>query len=411
MDELALLQQFRLEDAADLGAREHARRALATAMGRQRLRRRYAIALAFLGAAVLAGAAYGLARGLIVGDPAPAEVTGQLARFGQEADLIPYKRPDAPETKGLQVVAVLESSVGPVYLFGDAAGNCAHAWIEGKRGYQGRLDMSGVCGPPTETYWAFGRQRHRGRDVRLLSGHAGPSVARVAVRLEGTVMTVPLAGRWFFAEFAKDPTALVTYDREGRVVREFEINLGPSRNQPPPAPQPVQVGKARELHRIDARGGNEVVILEVARASDGGNCMIVRSDKRRTNRGCAVPTPGPREIGVVAMQFGGGAPDGIQLLVGPGRRGNSDVACCLSRRPARGDSPQRAVGALRGRACRLCPGKAARRVDRGGRCPARSRHGAPPVGVVAESANHPAPSTPPASVSRGPPANHVADRF
>jgi hypothetical protein len=316
MDELALLRQFGLKDAAAGDAREHARRVLAAERARQRARRRYAFIAAFVGAAILAGAAYGIVHELIVGDPAPAEVTEQLARFGQEADLIPYKRPDAPETKGLQVVAVLKSSVGRVYLFGDADGNCAHTWIEGNRGYQGRLNMSGVCGPPTETYWAFGQQQFRERIVRLLSGRVGPDVARVAVRLDGALVTVPLADRWFFAEFAKDPTAVVTYDAAGQVVREFEIRFsmpGPVR----PVARPHQVGEAQELLRINARGGRETVTLEVARASDGGNCMIVRSDKTPTNRGCSVPTPAPREIGVVGMQFGGGAPDGIQLLVGP----------------------------------------------------------------------------------------------
>lgn len=63
--------------------------------------------------------------------------------------------------------------------------------------------------------------------MRLLSGHAGPDVARVAVRLDGTLVTVPLADRWFFAEFAKDPTALVTFDAAGSILREFEISFGP----------------------------------------------------------------------------------------------------------------------------------------------------------------------------------------
>ena len=315
MDELALLKQFRVEDAAVHGAREHARGVLAAAMARHRLRRRYAIALAFAGAAVLAGAAYGIVRELIVGEPAPEEVTQQLARFGQEADLIPYKRPDAPETRNLRVAAVLESSAGRAYLFGAPEGNCAWTWIEGDLGYQGRLNLGGVCGTGEETFWAFGRQRFRDRDVRLLSGRAGPGVARVAVRIGEATVNVPLAGRWFFAEFAKDPTALLTYGAAGRLVREYEVDLHrPAGAQP--VPQLHQVGKAREVLRINARGGTEVIVLEVARASDGGNCMIVRSDTTPTNRGCAVPTPEPREIAVAPMQFGG-APTGVQLLVGP----------------------------------------------------------------------------------------------
>jgi hypothetical protein len=317
VDELALLKQFRLDDAAADGAREHARRALASAMARHRVRRRYALALALLGAAVLAGGAYAIAHELIVGDPAPAEVTEQLARFGQEADLIPYERPDAPETKGLRVVAVLDSSAGRAYLFGDQAGRCAHTWIEGDRGYQGRLNMSGVCGSETEGFWAFGRRPVGEQVVGLLSGHAGDGVSRITVRVDGRELTVPLADRWFFAELAEDPTALVTYDAAGNVVREYQIPLRRRGDvRPLPPPQRHQVGESRELLRIHARRGSETVTLEVARSSDGGNCMIVRSDKTRTNRSCAVPTPKASEIGVVAMQYGG-APTGIQLLVGP----------------------------------------------------------------------------------------------
>lgn len=322
MDELALLREFRIEDAAADGAREHARRALAAARARDRMRRRYVLALAFLGAAVVAGAAYAIVRELVAGDPAPAEVKQQLARFGQEADLIPYPRPDAPETENLQVVAVLESSAGRAYLFGTPDGLCAHTWIEGDRGYQGRLNMSGVCGSGFETFWAFRRMTFRDREGGLLQGRASEGVARVAVRFGARELTVPLSDRWFFAEFARDPAALITYDANGRVIREFEIRLQ-GRPSGRPAPRPHQVGQARELFQIAARGGKEVVTLEVARASDGGNCMIVRSDAKPTNRGCSVPAPKPREIGVVAMQFGGASPTGIQLLVGPV---GSDVA-------------------------------------------------------------------------------------
>lgn len=315
MDELALLRQFRLEDTVADDARAHARGVVAAARAHQRTRMRYVVGLAFVAAALLAGAAYGIVHELVVGDPAPPEVVEQLARFGQSADLIPYQRPDAPETKGLRVVAVLDSSVGRAYLFGDADGKCAHAWIEGDRGYQGRLNMSGVCGSDHEGFWSFGRGEFRGHRVGgLLSGRAGDGVARVAVRVDGREVTVPLVDRWFFAEFAEDPTALLTYGTDGRLVREFDMSFRPGPIRP--VAQPRQVGAAREVLRVEARGGTQVVTLEVARASDGGNCMIVRSAGMRTNRGCGMPTPGRREIGVAPMQYGG-APTGIQLLVGP----------------------------------------------------------------------------------------------
>jgi hypothetical protein len=79
---------------------------------------------------------------------------------------------------------------------------------------------------------------------------------------------------------------------------------------------PHQVGRATVVLRINARDGREPVTLEVAPASDGGSCMIVRSEQTPTNRACSIPTPKPREIAAAPMQFGG-APGGIQLLVGP----------------------------------------------------------------------------------------------
>ena len=314
MDEIAALKQFRLEDAATEGAREYAARAVAAAGRRSRVRRRYVVAVALVGAAALSTAAYAVVRELVIGDPAPAEVTQQLVRFGQHADLIPYQRPEAPETRGLRVVAVLDSSFGRTYLFGDTAGRCAHTWIEGDRGDQGRLNMSSVCGNARETFWAYGRQPFDGQEVGLLSGRVGDDVTRVATRVAGRELTVPLTERWFLAEFAQDPTALLTYDATGRLVKEYSVGRGPITTKTVQAPHEAE--PAREVATIAARDGRETVTLEVARASDGGYCMIVRSPKTPTNRGCSVPAPRAREIGVTPMQFGG-APDGIQLLVGP----------------------------------------------------------------------------------------------
>jgi len=316
MDELALLKDFRLEDAAPNGAREHARQVLSTAIARRRARRRRTLALAFLAVAVLAGGAYGIARGLIVGEPAPEEIKQQLARFGHEAELIPYPHPDDPRVEEARVAAVLESSVGPAYLFSvpNATDLCGWTWIEGQRDYRGRPDLSGGCGSRDQTSWAFGHLPAGDRVVRLFWGRAGEGIARVAVRFDDRTVVVPLSGRWFFAEFSEDPDAVIFYDESGRVAERHEALPGPRHRQS--APIPHQLGPAREVLQIRARRGTELIVLEVARASDGGTCMIVRSDKTPTNRGCSVATPGPREIAVAPMQFGG-APTGVQLLVGP----------------------------------------------------------------------------------------------
>jgi hypothetical protein len=322
MDELALLKEFRLDDGESSDAREYARARLRAAVARHRRRqRRGLVALALVAAAVVAGAAYGVVRELVVGEPAPEEVKQALARFGHEAELIPYPRPDDSRVEDAKVAAVLESSVGPVYLFSvpTARTLCGWVWIEGQRGYQGRPDMSGACGTSTETFFGLSRQPVDGRLVRLLAGRVSDAVTRVAVRFAERTVDVPLTGRWFFAELSDDPTALLTYDAAGRLVDQHEISQAPPQGTTIPQPKPV--AEAHKVAAISARDG-EAITLEVARASDGGYCVTVRSDRRRPNSGCSTPKQTPHEIGVSAMNFGG-APGGALLLVGPV---GSDVA-------------------------------------------------------------------------------------
>jgi hypothetical protein len=317
MDELALLREFRLEDAEPNGARDHARSLLRAAVARHRRRRRRAlVALAFVGAAIVAGTAYGVVRELVVGDPPPEEVKQALARFGHEAELIPVPTPDDPRVEDARVAAVLDSSAGPAYLFSVPAARilCGWVWFEGKRGYQGRPDMSSVCGMPQQTFFAYSPPQPVERGgVRYMWGRAGDKVARVTVRFGERAVDVPLSGRWFFAELTEAPSALVTYDAAGRIVDEHAISVALPTGTPMPQPQPA--GERHTVSKITAHGGEELA-LEVAPASDGGYCMTVRSDRRRPNSGCSIAKPGPREVGVTAMNFGG-APGGVLLLVGP----------------------------------------------------------------------------------------------
>jgi hypothetical protein len=317
MDELALLKAFRLEDASPNGARDHALAAVrAAAARRRRSRRRMFAALVFVAAAILAGAAYGVVRELIVGDPAPEEVREQPARFGHSAELIPVPHPDDPRLDEARVAAVLDSSVGTVYLFAspNARGLCASTWIEGDRGYQGRLNIGSVCGPSRQSFFAFGTQRYRGKVVQLFSGRAGDGVTRVALAFGSRLVTVPLTGRWFLAELAARPDAFVSYAADGRILERHPfLGLSPPSST---TARPHEVVQPREVARIRARGGAEEVTLLVAPASDGGYCQIVRSDRTPTNRGCSVARPSADEIGVAAMNFGG-APGGTLLLVGP----------------------------------------------------------------------------------------------
>jgi hypothetical protein len=319
MDELALLKGFRLEDASTNGAREHARVALRAAVAQQRRsRRRTFVVLAFVGAVILAGAAYAVARELVVGSPAPEEVRAQPARFGHSAELIPVPHPDDPRLEEARVAAVVDSSVGRVYLFAspNARGLCGSTWIEGDRGYQGRLNMSGVCGEGEhQSFYAFGNQPFPGKVVRLFFGRAGNGVARVALRFGSRTIDVPLTGRWFLAQFPEQPDQFLSYDGDGRVLERRSFLWSLPRRQP--VKQPHQVTRAREVANIRARQGSEHVGLFVAKASNGGYCQIVRSNRRPSNRGCGMAAPKAHELGVSAMNFGGGPPDVILLLVGP----------------------------------------------------------------------------------------------
>jgi hypothetical protein len=326
MDELALLKDFRLEDASPNGAREHARAAMRVAIERRRSpSRRTLVLLGFVGAAILAGAAYAVVHELTVGDPAPEEVREQPARFGHSAELIPVPHPDDPQLDQARVAGVLDSSAGTVYLFAspNARGLCASTWIEGDRGYQGRLNMPSVCGFRDQSFFGYGNEDYgivAGHDLgksplRLFWGRAGDGVARVALRFGRRTVTVPLVGRWLFAEIPSIPDEFLSYDAGGRVLERHRL-YWPTGHEPEYKP-PHRVTEEHQVARIRARGGSEEVTLFVARASDGGFCQIVRSDRTPTNQGCSVARPAARKIGVSAMNFGGGAPDGILLLVGP----------------------------------------------------------------------------------------------
>jgi hypothetical protein len=313
MDELALLKQFRLEDAVvPSEAREYARAAFRHA--RSTWTRRRVVTLALVAAALLAGSAYAVGRVLHVGDPAPPEFVANFARFAHP-EPIPVPDPSDPQLKQARVEAVLESSVGRAYLFGapNATGVCALTWIEGDRGYQGRLNMPSECGPSAQSTYAFSNRPLRGRIVRFFWGHAGNGVARIALRFGNRTVTVPMHNRWFFAEFSAQPDDFLAYNATGRLVnrRAFQWTR-PTRVFRPPH----QVTHARQVARIHARHGTEQITLFVARASDGGNCQIVRSDRTPSNRGCSVAKPAARKIAVSGMYFGG-LPGGVLLLVGP----------------------------------------------------------------------------------------------
>jgi hypothetical protein len=205
---------------------------------------------------------------------------------------------------------VLDSSVGTIYLFAspNARGVCGSIWREGDRGYQGRLNISSFCGSTNQSTYMGTFDK-----PNLFAGHVPDNVARVAVRVAGRIIAVPLTGRWFLAELPGPVETFLSYDSNGQQVEKRAFHWQIPRGRP--APIPHQVTHAREVAQIDARGG-EKISLFVAKANDGGYCQIVRSDRRMSNRGCSVAVPKPRELDVGGMNFGG-APGGVLLLVGP----------------------------------------------------------------------------------------------
>jgi hypothetical protein len=322
MDEIALLKEFRLQDAQSSSARDHARDAVRAVAGRERrARRRLLFAVAVVGAAFLSGAGYGVHE-LVVGSPAPKEVREQPALFGHSAELIPVPHPDQPQLQAARVAVVLDSTVGTVYLFSstDAQGLCASTWIKGDRGYQGRLNISSVCGSATQSFYAWGGEEFRGKSVPMFSGRAGDGVARIELRFGKRTIRVPLTGRWFLAEFPGKPASttpdeFLAYNQQGRLIEHHSF-LPFSVLGRHPAKQPHQITRAHQIAQIFVRNGSEQIKLLVARASNGGYCMIVRSNRTASNGGCGMPFPHPRQIGVAAMNYGG-APGGTLLLVGP----------------------------------------------------------------------------------------------
>jgi hypothetical protein len=125
MDELAQLKNFRLEDAAADGAREHARAALHRAMTRRRPalpRRRYALVIAFAVAAVLAAAAYAIVHEFVIGGPAPPEVKRVVGLTFKRWAAEQHERFAMPKQfqgreEDVRIASVTQTKAGPAYLF------------------------------------------------------------------------------------------------------------------------------------------------------------------------------------------------------------------------------------------------------------------------------------------------------
>jgi len=230
MDELALLKDFRLEDAAPDGARDHARVALRAAMTRRSRfpRRRYAIALAFVLAAVLAAAAYAIVHQFVIGSAAPKDVQDQIgiriAIAGSAA--IPFAGQGPYKLAGPALVAAAaETPTGPVYWLVAkvrGGGDCQSLWHANERQPNGAPITSMSCGfgkrahPRTFSYGYdyYGSPPH---PYYLLEGYA-PGATRV--RIGDRFFKTPFG--WFVAQY-KGPALLTAYGAHGRVVARVQL--------------------------------------------------------------------------------------------------------------------------------------------------------------------------------------------
>ena len=225
MDELALLRDFRLEDASIDGAREHARAALGRTMTRRRLpRRRNTVALAFALAALLAAGAYAIVHEFVLGSLAPSDVSQEVAY------IVGRTTPESVVPGGLRnklagkprVAAVAETDWGSMYLIVaplEGGGGCRFRLLPRDRssGIAAELLAGGAectigAHPPTlwssvTTVYTAGRP-----SLQLLEGYAPHAVH---VRIGQVDYETPLG--WFLAQY-RGAEQLTAYDERGRVV-------------------------------------------------------------------------------------------------------------------------------------------------------------------------------------------------
>jgi hypothetical protein len=255
MDELALLRDFRLEDAVGDGAREHARATLRAAMTRRSRfpRRRYAVALAFAAAAVLAATAYAIVHQFVIGSTPPKSVQDQIGMRVAVATLghaIPLKGSGPFKPAGPPVIGAAaqtpEGRVFMVMLNARDGGGCQILWWADKHGPRGEPITSGSCGFGKPVHartfgYAYEYDGALAHPYYLLQGYA-PGAVRV--RIGKRFFKTPFG--WFVAVY-RGPEVLTAWGAHGRVVarvrlhtpaEQSAISKSPPTTKPAAQPEP-----------------------------------------------------------------------------------------------------------------------------------------------------------------------------
>jgi hypothetical protein len=328
MDELALLRQFRADVPRPLRAQQQARERLEQliAGGRRRRSPRLVVLLAALALLIaLGGAAYGLAREYLLGDPAPDPVKQQAAMLNEiKGELIPTARLGpgirVEETK---LAAFLDASTGPVYLWAAPSERGDECWFEqiiGTEQPDGSPNLRGGCGHARDGRpidWSLSATRVRdGRILPFISGKVGGNVAKLELTSEGETVQVPLQGRYFLFQVS-DATReanpqiprlrLTAYDNAGDVLAQANSRPQPRR------PRPIDLnGQTPLIEILTRRTGTPIRLYVIQR--DGERCRVLVSPGG-TGSSCGGRPPKSNEVFVGPNQIGA-APGGMLLLWG-----------------------------------------------------------------------------------------------
>ena len=320
MDELAILKDFRLEDASPDGAREHARAALQDAMNRRRLPRRYAVALAFALATLLVAGAYAIVREYVIGGAAPQNVHEQIAngieRIGV-GGLIPYKT-TPHEVSGLtRIAAAAQTPHGRVYLLITplrGGGQCRFDWFVRDRLPSGKpLLGGGGCefGKPSRPReFGYGYESMTTRDGHFFTLVEGYAPRAVRVTIGNRHFRTPFG--WFVA-LLKGPELITAYDEQRRVVGQETLKSPggppsrPARRKPVGPMHAVLVTKTRYTRK-------EIRVL-VSRGAEGYRCVDLSLPAGMSESGCG-QSPPPTVIAVHPNQIGSAHTNGMLFLWG-----------------------------------------------------------------------------------------------
>jgi Sigma-70 region 2 len=283
---------------------------------RTQRRRLLVLAVAFAGAAIIAVAAYAVARYVIVGSPAPPAVKASERLLNQvKGELIPRAHSGTGiEVAKTKAAAAINASTGPVYLWvapTRAGGYCAFLQVVGTELPDRRPNLTGGCTSPPLAKLDIDMNAIsvHGRMLALVVVHAAGPARTIVIRFRsGAERTLRLGASHFLVAEVKpsDPVRTVSArDAGGRLLAQRQIPAFPA----PPKP----IGAFRVVAGIRTIGANKPLVLRVAAATRGMRCASF-APAGGAGGICSRP-PRPNQIEVNPNQWGA-APHGMLLLWG-----------------------------------------------------------------------------------------------